>query len=54
MATHCDIREGPSGRGTEVRMAFAAAGVSDRPKNGKPHSGLDAATLRRQPAKGTP
>ena len=54
MATHCDIREGPSGRGTEVRMAFAAAGVSDRPRTGKPNSGLDAATRRRQPAKGTP
>ena len=28
MATRCDIREGPSGRGTEVRMVFAAPGVS--------------------------
>jgi serine/threonine-protein kinase RsbW len=26
MVTRCDIREGPSGRGTEVRMAFAAPG----------------------------
>ena len=53
MATRCDIREGPSGQGTEVRMTFAAAGVSDRPNNGTPHSELDAATRRQQPAKGT-
>ena len=54
MATRCDIQEGTSGRGTEVRMVFAAAGVSDRPLDDKPHSGLHAATRRRQPAKGTP
>lgn len=24
----CDIRDGPSGRGTEVRMVFAAPGVT--------------------------
>ena len=29
LTTRCVIREGPSGRGTEVRMVFAAAGVSD-------------------------
>ena len=28
MATRCDIREGPSGRGTEVRLAFDAPGVA--------------------------
>ena len=28
MATRCDIREGPAGRGTEIRMAFAAPGVA--------------------------
>jgi PAS domain S-box-containing protein len=28
MATRCDIREGPSGRGTEVRLAFATPGVT--------------------------
>ena len=39
MATRCDIREGPSGRGTEVRMVFAAAGVSDRPYTASPTVG---------------
>ncbi len=28
MASRCDIREGPGGRGTEVRLAFAAPGVA--------------------------
>lgn len=28
MTTRCDIRQGPAGRGTEVRMAFAAPGVA--------------------------
>ena len=44
MATRCDIREGPSGRGTEVRMVFAAAGVRRSSLNRKPNSGLGAAT----------
>ena len=40
MSTRCDIREGPSGRGTEVRMAFAAPGVRG-PAFGLGETGVD-------------
>ena len=35
MASRCDIREGPGGHGTEVRLAFTAPGVAG------PASGID-------------
>ena len=47
MATRCDIREGPSGRGTEVRMAFAAPGVRG-PAFGLGETGVDRFRVARR------